>query len=57
MWALAWLRNSVNKDRAEKGEKIFNEAINSLQRRKDDRGRRLLTASKSFVDHLIDIAK
>jgi F0F1-type ATP synthase membrane subunit b/b' len=57
MWALAWLRNSANRDRREIGEKIFKEAQNMLTKKKEMKMQELLGASKSLVEHLIQLAK
>lgn len=57
MWSLAWLLNSADKDRAEKGDEIFAEAETSLSRRKQPTSRSLLVSSRSLFRYLIDIAK
>lgn len=57
MWNLAWLRSSVNQQRAQIGDSIFRGAQESLAKRKDQKNQALLVASKSLVKFLIDLSK
>jgi serine/threonine-protein kinase ATR len=70
MWALAWVRNSLDKTRSSLGNEIFHSAQKSIigwaandkrvdARRKElfDKNRKILVASKSLVSYLIDISK
>ena len=70
MWALAWVRNSLDKTRSSIGNEIFKSAQKSIMgwatnnrrvesRRKMllEKNRKILVASQSLVTYLIDIAK
>lgn len=59
MWNLSWLRNSVNSKRSGAGERIFKEAQQYLNHKKEKSSKAvmMLTASKSLVKFLIDLAK
>ena len=70
MWALAWVRNSLDKTRSSLGSEIFHSAQKSIvgwtandkrvdARRKElfEKNRKILVASKSLVSYLIDISK
>jgi serine/threonine-protein kinase ATR len=70
MWALAWVRNSLDKARANLGNEIFHSAQKSIitwaanEKKVDasrkllfERNRKIIIASKSFITYLIDIAK
>jgi serine/threonine-protein kinase ATR len=57
MWHLAWLRQSVHKDRQKKGDEIFKSAQKNLHRNEKMKMHDLLEASKELFKFLIDLAK
>jgi len=69
MWALAWVRNSVDKTRSRTGHEIFKGAQKSLLARAEsnkvhprrkmilEKNEKILNASKYFVSFLVNIAK
>ena len=57
MWHLAWLRQSVHKDRQQIGEDIFKGAQRSLRKSENMKMHDLLQGSKSLVQFLINLAK